>query len=123
MTDYLENASRMNEVCGVPVLADCATGFGGNLNVAYLVHRYEAAGIGGVCIEDKIFPKRNSFIPGQSLEDADSFARKIEIAKGAQRGDDFVVVARTEAAIAGFGVDEAVRRCHTDMSMPAPTRY
>ena len=112
MTDYLESASRMSEVCGVPVLADCDTGFGGNLNVAYLVRRYEAAGIGGVCIEDKVFPKRNSFIPGQALEDADCFARKIATAKGAQRDGDFVVVARTEAAIAGFGVEEAVRRCH-----------
>jgi phosphoenolpyruvate phosphomutase len=113
MTDYLQVAAHINDVCGIPVIADCDTGFGNTLNVAYMVRQYEAAGIAAVCIEDKLFPKRNSFVPtDQPLEDADVFARKIEIAKQTQRTDDFLVIARTEAAIAGAGVDEALRRAH-----------
>jgi phosphoenolpyruvate phosphomutase len=78
-----------------------------------MVRQYEAAGVAAVCIEDKVFPKRNSFMQAeQVLEDADVFARKVEIAKRTQRGTDFLVIARTEAAIAGFGVDEALRRAH-----------
>jgi phosphoenolpyruvate phosphomutase len=113
MTDYLQAASNINDVCGLPVIADCDTGFGNTLNVAYMVRQYEAAGIAAVCIEDKVFPKRNSFVEtDQLLEDADVFARKIEIAKQTQRDDDFLVIARTEALIAGAGIGEALRRAH-----------
>ena len=113
MTDYLQAAGYMNDACRVPVIADCDTGFGNAVNVAYMVRQYEAAGVAAVCIEDKVFPKRNSFVhTEQVLEDADVFAGKIEVAKRTQRGDDFLVIARTEAAIAGLGVDEALRRAH-----------
>jgi phosphoenolpyruvate phosphomutase len=113
MTDYLQATSYINDACDGPVIADCDTGFGNNLNVAYMVRQYEAAGIAAVCIEDKVYPKRNSFVDtGQVLEDADVFARKVEIAKKTQRGPDLVVIARTEAAIVGAGVPEALRRAH-----------
>ena len=111
MTDYLQAAGHMNDVLDVPVIADCDTGFGDVANVVHLVRRYEAAGIAAVCIEDKVFPKRNSFVAAdQVLEDADRFADKVAAAKSAQRHPDFLVIARTEAAIAGMGVDEALRR-------------
>jgi phosphoenolpyruvate phosphomutase len=113
MTDYLQAAGYINDACAGPVIADCDTGFGNTVNVAFMVRQYEAAGVAAVCIEDKVFPKRNSFVhTEQVLEDPDVFARKIEVAKQTQRGADFVVIARTEAAIAGLGVDEALRRAH-----------
>jgi phosphoenolpyruvate phosphomutase len=113
MTDYLQAAAYINDACGCPVIADCDTGFGNTVNVAYMVRQYEAAGIAAVCIEDKVFPKRNSFVETeQLLEDAEVFAHKIKIAKQTQRTEDFMVIARTEAAIAGAGVAEALRRCH-----------
>jgi phosphoenolpyruvate phosphomutase len=111
MTDYLQAASNMNEACDVPVLADCDTGFGDVCNVAYMVQRYEAAGIAGICIEDKVFPKRNSFqADGQTLEDPEAFARKIEVAAKTRRDEEFVLIARTEALIAGTGMADALRR-------------
>ncbi|MCS7477825.1 isocitrate lyase/phosphoenolpyruvate mutase family protein [Umezawaea endophytica] len=113
MADYLDAAGRMAATCSVPVLADCDTGFGGVPNVAYLVQRYEAMGVAGVCIEDKVFPKTNSFVDqGQKLLDVDEFARKIEAGKNAQRDPDFVLVARTEALITGHGMPEALLRAH-----------
>ncbi|MEU5692002.1 isocitrate lyase/phosphoenolpyruvate mutase family protein [Actinosynnema sp. NPDC020468] len=113
MTEYLEAAVRMQRQIGIPVVADCDTGFGNNLNVAYLVHEYEAAGITAICIEDKYYPKMNSFAPGRhDLLDVDTFARKIAVAKQAQSGEDFFVIARTEAIISGLGVDEALKRGH-----------
>lgn len=111
MTDHLYVTERMAAACTVPVLADCDTGFGGATNVAYLVQRYESAGVAGVCIEDKVFPKTNSFVERrQDLLDADEFARKIEVGKKAQQDQDFVLVARTEALITGDGMPEALRR-------------
>ncbi|MCK9896089.1 isocitrate lyase/phosphoenolpyruvate mutase family protein [Frankia sp. AgB32] len=113
MTEYLQAAVHMQRRVGIPVVADCDTGFGDTLNIAYLVHEYEAAGISAVCIEDKQYPKMNSFVPGQhALLDTAAFARKISIAKAVQTGADFFVIARTEALISGLGVDEALHRCH-----------
>jgi phosphoenolpyruvate phosphomutase len=77
-----------------------------------LVGKLEQRHIGGVCIEDKLFPKTNSFIHGeqQALEDVDTFCGKIKAGKDAQQDEDFCIVARVEAFIAGWGLGEALRR-------------
>jgi phosphoenolpyruvate phosphomutase len=78
-----------------------------------MVHRYEAAGIAGVCIDDKQFPKLNSFVEGdQELAPITQFQAKISAAQEAQQKRDFVVIARIEAFIAGRGPDEALTRAH-----------
>ncbi|MFI6103288.1 isocitrate lyase/phosphoenolpyruvate mutase family protein [Streptomyces sp. NPDC051310] len=113
MAEYLSAAVTMQRSVSVPVVADCDTGFGGVLNAAYTMMRYEEAGVAGVCIEDKIFPKRNSFVnSGQKLLDVDEFGRKLEAAKRAQVSSDTVLIARTEAFICGLGLQEALTRCH-----------
>lgn len=113
MTEYLAAASEMNDACGLPVVADCDTGYGNSNNVMHMVRKYEAAGIAGVCIEDKKFPKVNSYVPGrQELAPIGEFVGKIMAAKAAQRNPQFVVIARVEALIAGWGRDEALRRAH-----------
>jgi phosphoenolpyruvate phosphomutase len=111
MTDYLAATAHMVEATSIPVLADCDTGFGSCANVALMVSRYEAFGIAGVCIEDKVFPKMNSFVgDNQALVTEDEFARKIACACATRRADDFVIVARTEALVCGAGQAEALRR-------------
>ncbi|MFD0267663.1 isocitrate lyase/phosphoenolpyruvate mutase family protein [Streptomyces sp. NPDC127106] len=113
MSELLEASSHVNRATSLPLLADCDTGFGGNINVVRTVDMFEAAGIAGICLEDKVFPKRNSFLGGgQNLEDPAEFAGRIEAAVRARSGSDFTVVARVEALIAGAGLDEAVRRAH-----------
>lgn len=112
MTEYLAAAAHIQQACSIPVIADCDTGFGGVMNVAHMVHQYQAAGITAVCMEDKIFPKMNSFVSADhTLLPTRDFGQKIEVAKAAQTGEDFFVVARTEAMINGLGVDEALDRC------------
>jgi phosphoenolpyruvate phosphomutase len=111
MGEYLQAAREMAAACSLPVLADCDTGFGDLANVAYTVHSYQRAGIDGICIEDKVFPKSNSFAEGrQELLDPGLFAEKIACAKEAQRGEEFVVVARTEALVCGEDVAVALER-------------
>jgi phosphoenolpyruvate phosphomutase len=113
MTDYLQAAVNIQKALSIPVVADCDTGYGNTMNVAHMVAEYEGAGITAVCIEDKIFPKMNSFAAADhTLLDISAFAKKIEICKRVQRSDDFFVIARTEAMISGLGVDEALKRCH-----------
>ncbi|MEV0781320.1 isocitrate lyase/phosphoenolpyruvate mutase family protein [Streptomyces sp. NPDC050428] len=113
MTEYLEAASNMQKALGIPVIADCDTGYGNNLNVVHMVHEYEAAGITAVCMEDKLFPKLNSFAGGdQTLLSTEAFCSKIQAAKSSQATEDFFVVARTEALISGLSVDIALERSH-----------
>lgn len=113
MTDFFNAASSMNEAVTIPIIADCDTGFGNSNNVIHLVKKYEAAEIAAVCIEDKLFPKVNSFIPGrQELASIAEFVGKVLAAKNAQHDPDFMVIARVEALIAGWGMDEALKRAH-----------
>ncbi|MFH1593997.1 MAG: phosphoenolpyruvate mutase [Candidatus Omnitrophota bacterium] len=113
MTDFLNCAISMNESVSIPIVADCDTGFGNSNNVIHMVKKYEAAGIAAVSIEDKHFPKVNSFVPGrQELAPLSEFVGKILAAKNAQTGKDFMVIARVEALIAGWGVSEAVKRAN-----------
>ena len=111
-TQVLETAEFMADATSVPILLDGDTGFGNFNNARRLVRKLEARGIAGVCIEDKLFPKTNSFIRGeaQPLADAEEFALKIRAAADARRDDDFVIVARVEALIAGWGIAEALSR-------------
>ena len=112
MAEQLDAARRMNDAVSIPVLADCDNGFGNAINVIRAVQEYEAAGIAGICIEDNIFPKRCSFYAGvqRELVSIEEHAGKIRAAKAAQRSESFLVFARTEALIAGWGQEEALRR-------------
>jgi phosphoenolpyruvate phosphomutase len=94
---------------------DADTGFGNFNNVRRLVRKLEQIAVGGMCIEDKLFPKTNSFINGeqQPLADPIEFAGKIKAAKDTQQDPDFCVVARVEALIAGWGLQEALDRAST----------
>ncbi|HAV42592.1 TPA: phosphoenolpyruvate mutase [bacterium] len=113
MTEFLQAAEEINRAVDLPVVADCDTGFGNVNNVIYMVKKYETAGIAGVCIEDKCFPKINSLIPGrQELAPISEFVGKIMAAKNAQIDPDFVVIARVEALIAGWGMEEALKRAN-----------
>ena len=113
LTDFLHAAQVMNAACRLPVIADCDTGFGNALNVVHTIHQYEAAGIAALCFEDKVFPKLNSFSEHrQLLVPVEEFQDKVAAATTARRDPDTMVIARTEALIAGLGHDEALRRAH-----------
>src|SRR3712207_2884129 len=111
-TQVLEVAEFMADATSVPILLDGDTGYGNFNSVRRLVAKLEQRGIAGVCMEDKLFPKTNSFLrsTAQPLADMEEFAGKIRAAKEAQLDDDFVVVARVEALIAGHGLEEALVR-------------
>ncbi len=112
MAEQLDAAKRVARRVNIPVIADCDNGFGNAINVIRTVQDYEADGIAGMCFEDNIFPKRCSFYAGvkRELVSPEEHAGKIKAALEARRSQDFVIIARTEAYIAGWGMDEARRR-------------
>jgi phosphoenolpyruvate phosphomutase len=112
MTELLDAVTFMADACNIPVIADCDTGYGGPNNVAHLVRKFENAGIAGICIEDKTFPKENSLFKDgkQEMISKKDFVAKLISAKNAKKNPDFVVIGRTEALIADLGVEEALDR-------------
>ena len=114
MTEFLNVASNMEEACNIPIIADCDTGFGGPSNVSHMIKKYEKAGIAAVCIEDKTFPKQNSFLENgkQELLPEKEFVSKIIAGKEAKDNPNFMLIARTEALISGMGMKEAIKRAN-----------
>jgi phosphoenolpyruvate phosphomutase len=111
-TQVLEVVEFMSDATQIPILLDGDTGYGNFNSMRRLVRKLEQRGVAGVCIEDKLFPKTNSFIrsTAQPLAEIGEFCGKIRAGKDAQGDDDFVIVARVEAFIAGWGLDEALKR-------------
>jgi phosphoenolpyruvate phosphomutase len=114
MTEFLNVASNMEDACDIPIIADCDTGFGGPSNVSHMVKKYEKTGVAAVCIEDKTFPKQNSFLENskQELLPEKEFVAKIIAAKEAKENSNFMIIGRTEALISGLGMKEAVKRAN-----------
>ncbi len=113
-TQVLDVCEYMCDATSVPLLLDGDTGYGNFNNMRRLVKKLIQRGVAGVCIEDKIFPKTNSFLRGeqQPLADIEEFCGKIKAGLDARDDEDFCIVARVEALIAGHGHKEALRRAH-----------
>lgn len=110
-TQVLEVLEYMADAASIPILVDGDTGYGNFNSVRRLVRKLGERGIAGVCIEDKLFPKTNSFIgEAQPLADIEEFCGRIRAGKDSQTDDDFTLVARCEALISGRGMEEALRR-------------
>ncbi len=110
-TEVLDMLEFMADATTLPILVDGDTGYGNFNNVRRLVRKLGERGIAGVCLEDKLFPKTNSFLgERQPLADMAEFCGRIRAGKDAQADDGFCIVARTEALISGHSIDEALRR-------------
>ncbi len=111
-TQVLEDLEFMSDAATIPILLDGDTGYGNFNNMQRLVRKLEQRHIAAVCIEDKLFPKTNSFIKGdaQPMADMHEFCGKIKAGKDAQTDPDFCIIARVEAFICGWGLAEALRR-------------
>jgi phosphoenolpyruvate phosphomutase len=111
-TQVLETLEFMSDATTIPILLDGDTGYGNFNNMQRLVRKLEQRKIAAVCIEDKLFPKTNSFIKGdaQPMADMHEFCGKIKAGKDAQSDQSFSIIARVEAFICGWGLAEALRR-------------
>ncbi|OUT50290.1 MAG: phosphoenolpyruvate mutase [Rhodospirillaceae bacterium TMED8] len=110
-TQILEVLEFMSDTTRIPILVDGDTGWGNFNNMRRAVTKLCQRGVAGICIEDKLFPKTNSFIgDGQPLANRDEFCGKIKAGKDSQLNSDFSIVARIEALISGWGMDEALKR-------------
>jgi phosphoenolpyruvate phosphomutase len=113
MSETLAVTRAIEGVTELPVVVDCDNGFGGFSNVVRTAVDFDRAGVAAICIEDNLFPKRNSLYQGQSKRElipTREQARRLKAAVEGKDSEAFVVIARVEALIAGHGVDAAMER-------------
>ena len=111
-TQLVDVVERMVDSTELPVLVDGDSGFGNFNNARLLARKLMQRGAGGVALEDKGFPKMNSFVGDRHpLADIYEFSGRLRAVKDTV-GEDLVLVARIEALIAGHGMEEALRRAH-----------
>ena len=110
-TQVIDIVEFITDATSIPVLFDGDTGFGNFNNFRRLVRKLCQRQVAAVSVEDKLFPKTNSFVGEcQPLADVAEFCGKLRAGKDAQSSDAFCIVARTEALISGRGMSEALDR-------------
>ncbi len=109
LTELVENAARIADVVDLPVICDADTGFGNALNVMRTVRAYERAGVAGIHLEDQESPKRCGHLDGKRIVTIEEMEGKIRAACDARRDDDFMIIARVDAA-AVEGLNAAIER-------------
>lgn len=122
MTEMLNIAKPIVDAVKIPVWVDTDTGYG---NFARTVREFEKIGVAGVCVEDNLPQlKTNSLWGGKiPLMDMKEFGDKLNSA-GAWDERRIKIIARTEALIRGFGIDNAEKRlkhyeeCGADIILP-----
>lgn len=111
LAEMAESASRLRDAVELPLLADVDTGFGNPINVRQTVRTMERAGADAVQMEDQILPKKCGHFSGKQVIAADEMVAKIQAAVDARHDEDFLIVARTDAA-AVHGIEAAIERAH-----------
>lgn len=102
--EMLDQARRLVEAVGIPLIADADDGYGNPINVTRTVRAYEAAGVAGLHLEDQVSPKRCGHLEGKQLIAASEMVEKVHAAVEARRSANLVVIARTDArAVEGLG--------------------
>jgi methylisocitrate lyase len=110
LDDVLIDVRRITDVCDLPLLVDCDTGFGASaFNVGRTVRSLIKAGAAATHIEDQVGAKRCGHRPGKELVPADEMCDRIKAAVDARTDPQFVIMARTDG-LAGEGLEAALAR-------------
>jgi phosphoenolpyruvate phosphomutase len=117
-TEMLSVASHAARAADpTPLVVDCDTGYGDAQVWASVAEEYAASStVAAVCIEDKLFPKRNTLDATgvENLDTPELMTAKLLAAARARdrRRPSLALIARSEALALGAGVEEALRRLH-----------
>lgn len=121
MTEQVETAGRVAAAVDMPLIVDADAGFGEPLHTRRTIREFERVGVAAVHVEDQHHPKRAHYHKGvEDVCDRETFLSKIRLALDGRRSDDFLVIARTDAAKSRNGdVDEAIWRCNAALEAGA----
>ena len=108
LSEFADQALRINRACDLPMMADADHGYGNALNVMRTVQELETAGISGLTIEDTLLPRPFGETKARpvSIEEG---AGKMKAAVAARSDPALVILART-GAIGMTGLDDTLAR-------------
>jgi len=107
--EIADHTARIRDAVDVPLLVDADTGFGNALNVRHTVRVLERAGADCIQLEDQVAPKRCGHFSGKEVISTEEAVSKIKAAVDARTDQDFLIMARTDAA-ATLGFEAAIER-------------
>jgi len=94
MTEIRDVAGNIAGAVSIPVLGDIEQGFGDLINVRRTVREFEAAGLGGVHLEDESGPSKHSH--GSVPIPVERMVEKISVACAARTDPDFMIFGRCD---------------------------
>jgi methylisocitrate lyase len=110
LTEMVRTIREIADASGLPVIVDADTGYGdADQCVLRTVAEYERAGAAAMHIEDQVFPKRCGHLEGKTLISPSAMVDKIAAAAEHRLGEDFLIIARTDARSV-TGLDDAIAR-------------
>jgi len=109
MDDVLTDARRITDATNLPLLVDIDTGWGGAFNIGRTVRSFIKAGVAAVHLEDQVGQKRCGHRPNKEVVATEEMVDRVKAAVDARTDDQFVIMARTDAA-AAEGIDAAIER-------------
>jgi carboxyvinyl-carboxyphosphonate phosphorylmutase len=108
LTELAEQMRRMSRAASLPVLVDADHGYGNALNVRRTVQELDAAGAGGLTIEDTLLPQAFEESKTQLISLEEGIGKMKAALDG--RGDPSLVVMARTGAVSITGLDDAIAR-------------
>ena len=108
-SELVDAAARIADRVSIPILVDADGGMGGVADVARLVRQLDRAGAAAVQIEDQAEVKPANALTSRPLIPVEAMLGKIKAAQDARLRDEFLISARTDAAVS-VDFSEAMRR-------------
>jgi 2-methylisocitrate lyase-like PEP mutase family enzyme len=112
MRDMVDNARKIVLTVDIPVFADADTGYGDAIGTYYTVREYIRAGVGGIHIEDQVFPPKSG--ARRRCISIKEMVGKLRAAMDAklELDPDFVIMARCDlGGVPGASLSEIIERC------------
>lgn len=109
LSEFADQAYRINRACELPLLVDADHGYGNALNVRRTVEELENAGVSALSIEDTSLPNAFGSDGKASMVSVDEGVGKMRAAVEARQDPELVIAART-SAVAIDSVDAAIER-------------
>src|ERR1700746_3801108 len=108
LSEFAEQAYRINRAFDVPLLVDADHGYGNALNVMRTVQELETAGVSALTIEDTVLPR--PYGPGgRGLSSIEEGVGRMRAALAARQDPDLVIVGRT-VAMGETSTEDAIAR-------------
>jgi carboxyvinyl-carboxyphosphonate phosphorylmutase len=96
LTEFAQQAYRINRAGKLPLLVDADHGYGNALNVMRTIQELETAGVAGASIEDTLLPRTHGE-KTPTLISIDEGVGKMRAALAAREDKSFAVIGRTSA--------------------------